>query len=196
MNILTEILSSKVRAEIFCLLFGTINKELHMREIERRSGCAIGTIQTELKKLLRLDLVKKRKDGNRLYYRANKEHPLYPDIRSLVLKTIGLVDILKDVLRQDSDISIAFVFGSIARHDETTESDVDLMVIGKLGLRKLTGMLSGLPEKIGREINPHVLSVNEFIKRKAKREHFVTKVLEAPKIFIMGNENELESMGK
>ena len=60
-----------------------------MREIERRSGYAIGTIQTELKKLLRLDMVKKRKDGNRLYYRANKEHPLYPDIRSLVLKTIN-----------------------------------------------------------------------------------------------------------
>ena len=195
MNILTEILSSKIRAEIFHLLFGIIAEELHMREIERRSGYAIGTIQTELTKLLRLDLVKKRKDGNRLYYRANKEHPLYPDIRSLVLKTIGLVDILENALRQDSDISIAFVFGSIALHEETAGSDVDLMVIGKLGLRKLTGMLSGVPDQIGREINPYVLSVNEFVKRKTKREHFITQVLDAPKIFIIGNENELESMG-
>lgn len=195
MNILAEILSSKIRAEIFRLLFGTIAEELHMREIERRSGYAIGTIQTELKKLLRLDLVKKRKDGNRLYYRANKGHPLYPDIRSLVLKTIGLVDILKNALREDSDISIAFVFGSIALHEETAGSDVDLMVVGKLGLRKLTGMLSGVPEQIGREINPYVLSVNEFVKRKTKREHFITQVLEAPKIFIIGNENDLESMG-
>ena len=195
MNILAEILSSKIRAEIFRLLFGTSDEELHMREIERRSGYAIGTIQTELKKLLRLDLVKKRKDGNRLYYRANKKHPLYPDIRSLVLKTIGLGDILKNALRQDSDISIAFVFGSIARYEETAESDVDLMVIGKLGLRKLTGMLSGVSEQIGREINPHVLSVNEFVKRKTNREHFITQVLEAPKIFIIGNKNELESMG-
>ncbi|MEA3417399.1 MAG: nucleotidyltransferase domain-containing protein [Thermodesulfobacteriota bacterium] len=195
MNVLAEILSSKIRAEIFRLLFGTSAEELHMREIERRSGYAIGTIQTELKKLLRLDLVKKRKDGNRLYYRANKEHPLYPDIRSLALKTIGLVDILKNALRQDSDISIAFVFGSIALHEETAGSDVDLMVIGKLGLRKLTGMLSGVSEHIGREINPHVLSVNEFVKRKTNREHFITQVLEAPKIFIIGNENEFESMG-
>ena len=194
MNILAEILSSKIRAEIFRLLFGTSAEELHMREIERRSGFAIGTIQTELKKLLRLDLVKKRKDGNRLYYRANREHPLYPDILSLVLKTIGLGDILKNALRQDSGISIAFVFGSIARHEETAGSDVDLMVIGKLGLRKLAGMLSGVSEQIGREINPHVLSVEEFIKRKAKREHFITQVLEAPKIFIIGNENDLESM--
>ena len=195
MNILAEILSSKIRAEIFRLLFGTSAEELHMREIERRSGFAIGTIQTELKKLLRLDLVKNRKDGNRLYYRANKEHPLSPDIRSLVLKTIGLVDILKNALRQDSDISIAFVFGSIALHDETAGSDVDLMVIGKLGLRKLTGMLSGVSEQIGREINPYVLSVNEFVKRKINRERFITQVLEAPKIFIIGNENEVESMG-
>jgi len=195
MNVLAEILSSKIRAEIFRLLFGTIAEELHMREIERRSGYAIGTIQTELKKLLRLDLVKNRKDGNRLYYRANKEHPLYFDIRSLVLKTIGLVDILKNALRQDSDISIAFVFGSIALHEETAGSDVDLMVIGKLGLRKLTGMLSGMSEQIGREINPYVLSVNEFVKRKTNREHFITQVLEAPKIFIIGNKNELESMG-
>ena len=194
MNVLAEILSSKIRAEIFRLLFGTSAEELHMREIERRSGYAIGTIQTELKKLLRLDLVKKRKDGNRLYYRANKEHPLYPDIRSLVLKTIGLVDILKNALRQDSDISIAFVFGSIALHEETAGSDVDLMVIGKLGLRKLTGMLSGVPEHIGREINPYVLSVTEFVKRKTNREHFITQVLEAPKIFIIGNKNEIESM--
>ena len=195
MSVLAEILSSKIRAEIFRLLFGTITEELHMREIERRSGYAIGTIQTELKKLLRLDLVKKRKDGNRLYYRANKEHPLYPDIRSLVLKTIGLVDILKDALRQDSDISIAFVFGSIARHEQMAGSDVDLMVIGKLGLRKLTDMLSGVSEQIGREINPHVLSVNELVKRKTNREHFIAQVLEAPKIFIIGNKNELESMG-
>ena len=194
MNILAEILSSKIRAGIFRLLFGTITEELHMREIERRSGYAIGTIQTELKKLLRLDLVKKRKDGNRLYYRANRENSLYPDIRSLVLKTIGLVDILKNTLREDSNINIAFVFGSIARHEETAGSDVDLMVIGKLGLRKLTGMLSGVSEQIGREINPHVLSVHKFIKRKTNREHFITQVLEAPKIFIIGNANDLEAM--
>jgi len=196
MNVLAEILSSKIRAEIFRLLFGTIAEELHMREIERRTGYAIGTIQTELKKLLRLNLVKKRRDGNRLYYRANKEHPIYSDIRSLVLKTIGLVDIIRHTLKQDPTIRIAFVFGSIARHEESAGSDVDLMVIGKLGLRKLTGMLTGVSEQIGREINPHVLTVDEFIKRKANREHFLAQVLKAPKIFIIGNVNDLEAVDK
>ena len=79
MALLSEILSSNIRAEVFRLLFGVTDNELHMREIERRSGYAIGTIQSELKKLLRLDLVIKRKDGNRTYYRANRAHPLFLD---------------------------------------------------------------------------------------------------------------------
>ena len=113
MSLLSEILSSKIRADIFRLFFGVSDNELHMREIERRSGYAIGTIQSELRKLLRLDLVNKRKDGNRTYYRANKDHPLFLDIQRLVLKTVGLVDILQNKLTKSQEITIAFVFGSI-----------------------------------------------------------------------------------
>ena len=98
MNVLAEILSSKIRAEIFRLLFGTNDKALYMRDIERRSGFAIGTIQGALKKLSSLDLVLKEIDGNRTYYRANKNHPLYGEIHNLVLKTTGLVDVLKNAL--------------------------------------------------------------------------------------------------
>ena len=195
MGILSEILSSKIRAEVFRLLFGVTDQALHMREIERRSGYAIGTIQSELKKLLRLDLVKKRRDGNRLYYRANKEHPLYPDIHHLVLKTSGLVDVLQMTLKPVPDISMAFVFGSVAGHKEKAESDIDLMVIGSIGLRKLTALLSDASMQVAREINPYVLSTSEFTKRKVNNDHFLTRVLEMPKIFIIGSENELNAMG-
>jgi len=194
MNILSEILSSKIRAEIFYLLFGIADNELHMREVERRSGHAIGTIQTEFKKLLRLDLVKKRRDGNRLYYRANKDHPLYPDIHSLVVKTIGLTDIFRKVFERQPDIQIAFIFGSIANHSEKAGSDLDLMVMGNLGLRQISKMLSGLPDQIGREINPHVLSIEEFRKRKSNNDHFITHVMKTPKIMIIGNKDEFEAM--
>ena len=196
MSLLSEILSSKIRADIFRLFFGVSDNELHMREIERRSGYAIGTIQTELRKLLRLDLVNKRKDGNRTYYRANKDHPLFLDIQRLVLKTVGLVDILQNKLTKSQEITIAFVFGSIARQEEMAGSDIDLVVIGHLGLREITGLLSGLTEKVGREINPHVFSVKEFKKRIARKEHFITQVLDEPKIFIFGNENELKTMAR
>jgi predicted nucleotidyltransferase len=194
MSLLSEILSSKIRADIFRLFFGVSDNELHMREIERRSGYAIGTIQSELRKLLRLDLVSKRKDGNRTYYRANKDHPLFLDIQRLVLKTVGLVDILQNKLTKSQEITIAFVFGSIARQEEMAGSDIDLVVIGHLGLREITALLSGLTEKVGREINPHVFTVKEFKKRIARKEHFITQVLDEPKIFIFGNENELKTM--
>ena len=178
------------------MLFGVTDQALHMREIERRSGYAIGTIQSELKKLLRLDLVKKQRDGNRLYYRANQDHPLYADIHHLVLKTTGLVEVIQTALKPVSGIDIAFVFGSVACHEEKAQSDIDLMVIGSIGLRKLTALLADASTQTGREINPYVLSIDEFIKRKENKDHFIIRVLEAPKVYIMGNENELDAMGK
>ena len=195
MGILGELLSSKIRAEIFRNLFGVApDSALYMRELERRTGFAIGTVQTELKKLQRLDIITSVKDGNRVYYRANNAHPLYPEIRALVLKTSGLADVIVNALGNETDIRVAFVFGSFARQEEKAGSDVDLMVVGDIGLRKLTGLLMDVSGKIGREINPHVFSEKEFVKRKKEQDHFLKQVLEAPKIFIIGTEHELAEM--
>jgi len=194
MNRLAELLSSRARAEIFRLLFSGRGEELHVREIERRSGLNDSTIRQELRKLVRLDLVHSRRDSNRVYYRAKTDNPLYPEIRNLVLKTSGLADVLRSALA-DKRIRLVFVFGSVARGEEKAGSDVDLMVIGELGLRDLSGLLSGIEERIGREINPHVLQEDEFRKRLRATEHFVTSVMESPKIFIRGSQDELEAMG-
>jgi predicted nucleotidyltransferase len=155
----------------------------------------IGIGRQELRKLVRLELVQSRRDSNRVYYCAKTESPLYPEIRNLVLKTSGLSDVLKSAL-MDKRIRGAFVFGSIARGEETATSDVDLMVIGQLGLRDLSRLLSGIEEKIGREVNPHVLREEEFRKRIRAKEHFVSSVMETPKIFIIGSQRELEAMGR
>lgn len=195
MNRLAELLSSRARAEIFRLLFSGTGEELHVREIERRSGLNDSTLRQELRKLVRLDLVQSRRDSNRVYYRAKTESPLYPEIRNLVLKTSGLCDVLKSALT-DKRIHVAFVFGSIARGEERAGSDVDLMVIGQLGLRDLSRLLSGIEEKIGREVNPHVLREEEFQKRIRAKEHFVSSVMEAPKLFVLGSQRELEAMGR
>jgi len=167
-----------------------------MRELERRTNCAIGTIQTELKKLLRLGLVSSRRDGNRLYYRANREHPLYPELRGLVLKTVGLVDVLQSALAEAEGIQVAFVFGSFARQEEGAGSDIDLMVIGRLGLRQLTSLLAGVAAQVGREINPHVMDDDEFVRRRTEGEHFVTQVMASPRLFIRGDEHELDNLGR
>jgi len=195
MSTLAGILSSRVRAKIFRLLFGLNEKELHMREMERQAALSLGTIRQDLQKLVKLDLVKARRDGNRLYYRANTDHPLFSEIRNLVLKTAGLVEVLKSALDREG-IEVAFIFGSLARSKERAESDVDLMVIGTIGLRSLSSRLAGVPEQIGREINPHALSIEEFRRRKQNGNHFLSNVLESPKLFIIGSENDLEAMGR
>jgi predicted nucleotidyltransferase len=194
MSVLHEILSSRVRSEIFRLLFGASDRQLHIREMERRTGLSVATVRQELQKLLRMQLVEAQRSGNRLYYRVNKDHPLYPDIRNMVLKTSGMVDILRDALDKEG-VMIAFVFGSVASNQEGAASDVDLMVIGDVGLRTLSGWLSGVSEQIGREINPHVMNGNEFRKRLLSHDHFLTRVLESEKLFIKGSEHDLEARG-
>lgn len=194
MDILTALLSSRVKAEVFRLLFGPAGGELHVRELARRADLNDATVRQELKKLTRLGIIAPRRSGNRTYYRADPAHPLFPDIRGLVLKTSGWVDQLRRAL-QDPAIRVAFVFGSLAAHTGKPESDVDLMVIGDVGLRTLTRMLSGIPHAVGREINPHVLSPEEFAKRRRAKEHFLSTVLDAPRLFIIGGEHELETVG-
>jgi len=166
-----------------------------MRELERRSGCAIGTIQTELKKLARLDLVASRRDGNRLYYGARTTHPLYTDLCSLVLKTVGVVGMIQAALAEHTGIDCAFVFGSLASGREKAGSDVDLMVIGTVGLRTLSGSLATVAQVCGREINPHLLSAEEFRTRVRQNDHFLANVMKSEKLMVIGGEDDLAKLG-
>jgi len=195
MEKLSQLLSSGVRAGIFRLLFGLGAGELHVRELARQSGFHEATVRQELRKLSQLDLVAERRDGNRAYYHANRLHPLYREIHQIVLKTSGLADVIQRALR-GQDIEVAFVFGSLADGTDVAGSDLDLMVVGSLGLKKLTAFLSGVSEQIGREINPHVMSSAEYRKRLDGKDHFVTGVLEGPKLFVLGTQDDLERLGK
>ncbi len=134
-----------------------------------------------------------RQDGNRTYVYANRKHPFYNDLVSLVRKSSGLAESIADVLT-DERIQIAFVFGSLAASTEVLQSDIDLMVIGDLGLRDVVRQLSGLTERFGREINPHVFGAAEFCQRLKRGDHFVSTVVTEPKLFVIGGENELERM--
>jgi len=193
MNLLADIFCSRVRAAIFGELFGLTSAKVHLRELQRRTGLSLGTVRQDIRKLERLGLVLERRDGNRLYYTANGEHPLAKDVRQMVLKTSGLADVLASVLN-NPEIRCAFVFGSLASGEARAQSDIDLMVIGSITLRKLAALLSGLSDKLGREINPHVIATDEFVQRIREREHFVNTVMNSEKIFIIGVENELEAM--
>jgi len=194
MNVLGQILSSNVRAEIFRLLFGLDKQDLHLREIERRSGFAIGTVRQEASKLVRLGLIRRRKDGNRVYFCAETANPLFADICNLVLKTAGLSDVIRKEL-QEADVACAFVFGSVASGTQKPESDIDLFVIGDIRLRALSKLLRTPCDILGREINAHVMTALEFGKRKRQKEHFVSNVLGSPKLMIIGEEDHLTESG-
>lgn len=193
MNILADIFSSKTRAEFFRILFGLDSAEVHLREIERQSGLTIGTIRQEAEKLKRLSLILKRKDGNRVYYRANKKHPLYDLINKMVLRTFGVIGMLEKELKS-FDLDFAFIFGSVASGKNRLESDVDLFLIGNTSLRAVSSTVSQASFKIGKEINVHVMKPEEFRRRKLDGEHFVTRVLETPILMIIGKEDELRTM--
>lgn len=195
MSLLSDLLSSRVKAEIFRLLFGLEPNELHVREIARRAGLNDATVRQELKWLTEVGLVEVRKDGNRAYYRALERHPLFTDIRNLVLKTSGLLDVLRPAL-DDPAVRFAFVFGSLAAGLGKAESDVDVMVIGDITLRRLSERLVGLDSRVGREINPHILSLSEFRSRWTAGDHFLKTVMNAPKLFVKGDEHELAGMAE
>jgi predicted nucleotidyltransferase len=193
MNLLAQLICSRARAEILRVLFGLRGGEIHLREMQRQTGFAVGTVRQDIEKLAALGLVRRRRDGNRVYYSANETHPLFADIRQLVLKTVGLYDVLAEALRDDA-VRCAFVFGSMAAGTAGAESDVDLLVVGEIGLRKLTQLLAGVGDRLGREINPHVFTSTEFAKRAAAKEHFVTSLMRSKKIFVKGTQHELSAM--
>jgi predicted nucleotidyltransferase len=195
MNLLALILGSQIRAEIFRLLFVFSGTRLHIREIQRRTGFNDSAIRQELAKLARLELLTPQRDGNRLYYSARQDHPLYADLRNLTLKTVGLGGVLEQAL-ESQQVAIAFVFGSLARNAEKAASDVDLMLIGSVGLREASRLLSGVTEKVGRAINPHVFTPAEFQQRLKRKDHFLSAVLKEPRFFVKGDERNLAELAK
>ena len=191
---LLEVIFPQVRAEVLRLLFAEEGRELHLRELTRQCGLSLGTLQTEVEKLRAADLLLTRRDGNRLYFRANAAHPLFTDLRQLVLKTAGLREVLADALREVPGIELAFVFGSLASGDGKAGSDVDLMVIGDAGLRALAPRLRKAAEQLGREINPVTMTAADFARDRTKKA-FLRDVLAKEKLFIKGNTDELARLG-
>lgn len=195
MSFLSQLFLSEVRADLFRLFFGPVAGRMYRAEIIARLDFAGRSVEEELEKLVRLELVHTTKDGNRRYYEVNRAHPLYPELRGIVLKTGGLRDVIAEALK-GLKVEQAFVFGSIAAGTETAESDVDLMVIGQSTHRQAASGLRRASETLAREINPHFLSVEDFFGRLAERDHFLTDVVSKPKLFIAGDNDEFADMVK
>jgi len=195
MDVLEKLFCSRTRARILTCLFGATPQRLHVRALARESECSLGAVQQDLRNLVALGLVRSERDGNRLYYSADVKHPLYPALREIVARTTGIYAVLAECLGSEG-IRFAYVFGSVASGEAKASSDVDLMVIGSVGLRELVTRLIPAGEKLGHEVNPHVMSEAEYAERCETGEHFISTIIGSERRMIVGDEHELRRMEK
>ncbi len=173
------------RAAVIVRTFLDPDREFYLRELVRLSGFALRTVQEEVDRLVAADLLTERRHGNRRYLSANKRHPLFRPVREIVLKTDGLVNVLRDALGVEH-VDFAFVFGSIASDTPSAASDVDVLVVGDLSLRQVVRRFSSVQDVLGRDVNPVVWTREEFEQRRATADHFLGDVLSEPTIMIVG----------
>lgn len=190
-----KLLSSGSRAKLLGLFFLNPRSRYYLRQIESLTGLPLYTVQREAARLESCRLIVKETDGNRTYYRANDDSLIFSELKSIVIKTMGLEALLKDLV-EGLDLRAAFIYGSYAEDRETPESDIDLIAIGAVTSRKLHSALSKSEALARREVNAMVISPAEFRKRIIRKDHFLTEVMKASKVFIIGDESELKKLAK
>jgi len=194
-SLLETLFTSKARVAVLELLLLGSPSRFYLRQIAALTGQPVRAVQRELARLTSAGLLKETREGNRKYYQANREASVFPELRALLLKTVGLGDVLRDGLQGSrADIILAFLFGSIARGTDEASSDIDLMVIGNAPSRELANLLSSPRLTLGREINLVMMLPEEFRDRASTKDPFVERVLSEPKIFLVGTEGELREI--
>jgi predicted nucleotidyltransferase len=187
----------EVRKKVLALLLAKPDQQWYLRDIERRTGLAIGTVRRELIGLANVGIITKSKDGNRTYYQANTVCPFFHELSGLLRKTAGLVDVLSEALESLAiKIKVAFIYGSMATGSAKSQSDVDLMVIGKCSFGEVVEALMPGQEKLCREVNPSVYPIDEFQKKLEAEHHFLKTILRESKVFLIGNEDELARLAE
>jgi len=193
---LADLLFGRTRGAILALLYGRADQSFYTREIAREVDASVGAVQRELENLSKVGLILRKSVGSQVFYQANRDTPIYPEMRALINKTVGIFGILRSALRPLSkQIAAAFVYGSVAREEETAQSDVDVLVIGKATLEEVLSRFSTTEKSIGRSINPTVYSLAEFKSKLAEGNHFLSSVLKGRKEFLLGDEDELRKVG-
>jgi predicted nucleotidyltransferase len=182
---------------VLALLYSRTDQSFYVRQIAREVDSSVGAVQRELENLSRIGLIVRTSSGNQVYYQANRQSPIFPEMRSLVSKTIGVFHLLRSALDALSkQIVAAFVYGSIAREEETAQSDIDLMVVGNATLDEILSRLADVEKRLGRPVNPTVYSIAEFKSKLEDGNHFLSAVLKDKKVFLLGGEDELRKVGR
>jgi len=193
---LQTLISSKNRAKVLTFFLTHPDERFYYTELLRRLDITPSALQNELARFTKAGLLETKREANARFYWVNKDFPLYPELKSIVLKTSGLADELKQELSNIGEINFAFIYGSFAKNTEDIKSDIDLMIIGNPNLDTLTEVISRAEENLSREINSTTFETKEWSERIKKKDSFVTDVLNNAKLFLVGNEDGLRRITK
>lgn len=186
-------LFTKTQQRVLGLLFGSPDSSFYTNEIMRHVDMGRGTVRRELERLTSAGLLLVSQEGNQRYYQANPGSPIYDELVVIVRKTFGMVEILREALLSiDNNIAFSFIYGSIAKGRDVASSDIDLFVLSDtLVYTELMDVLTRVGKVLGREINPSVYS-NEELKKKAKKKNaFITRIFDQPKLWVIGSEDDI-----
>jgi len=182
-----------VRQEILAATLLSPEKSWYLSELAAHLETSPSSLQRELEALAKSGILERTQDGRRTYYRAQTASPVFQELRALFSKTAGIVPLLNSELaRFGSKIKWAALFGSMARGEEETQSDIDLLVVGPVGMTELLPALRRVEQQLGREVNVTRYSETEFLAKRRGRDHFLNSVLKGKLITIVGSPNELE----
>ena len=196
-NKLGTTLFGKTRRAVLALLYSHPDESYYLRQIARVTGAGMGSLQRELKQLSEAGVIQRSEIGRQAFFKANSDCPVFQELRNLIIKTFGVADVLKATLSPLADtIQVAFIFGSMVSGEFKQSSDLDVMIIGKIEFAEVVAALTPVQETLAREINPTVYPSEEFKSKLAGGHHFLKTVLNAPKLFLIGDENELEELAR
>jgi len=192
---LEELLGSRARVIILKTFLLDVERDFYQREISTITNLPIRAVQREVERLVKIGLVEKQIRGNRKYYRCRRDFPIFEELKSIILKTVALGNVLKDYLQKKKEkIELAFIYGSFAKGEENISSDIDLLLVGNITSKEASMLLSPAKNSLRREINFIVYDEKELLKK--KESHFLKQVLKEPKIFLVGNEGDIKRILK
>ncbi len=194
---LGDALFSTTQQKVLGLLYGHPDETFFVNQILRLTGMGVHTIKRELDRMTAVGILTMRKIGNQHHYQANPDCPIYPELLGIVRKTFGVADVIEAALEaHDEQIELAFVYGSIASAEERTDSDIDLMVVSPdLAYSELMEILADAEQVLGRKINPTIYNASEVASRLKRKDAFLVRVMERPKIWIKGADDDIGTVG-
>ena len=194
MSQLGNALFTTTQQKVLGLLYVQPDRSFYLKEILRLTGMGVATIKRELDRMLAAGILSMTKVGNQHHYQANSECPIYKELLSVVKKTVGVVGVIQSALSPlASEIDVTFIYGSVAKSEETASSDIDLLVVTEsLAYADVMNVLTDAETLLGRPVNPSIYTAQQIKKKIKQKNAFLTRLMEQPKLWVKGSDDDIK----